>query len=445
MKKVLILAYDFPPYVSVGGLRPYNWYKYFNEFGVYPIVVTRQWTNEYGNELDYVAPSISDKTEIEETERGMIIRSHYQPNLSNRLLLKYGKSKYKFFRKLITAFYEFAQFVIPVGPKKELYRSANTYLKENSVDAIIATGDPFILFKYASKLSQKYTTPWIADYRDPWSQDIYGQQHFLLNRWGRIMEKRIVRKATLFTTVDNFFAYNISKLVPNLDHKIVPNGFDPEAIERVKNIEQETDVLTISFIGTLYNWHPINSFLRVFEEFVNSNPDDPIRLKFYGLGSNDMLTDLIASTYKGIEDKIVIYPRIPNPELLEAISKDNVMLLFNYYSFMGTKIFDYIGINRKILFCYSNDKEAQRIKDQYYTLEEDPLNEVQIQIALINKTNSGIIIENDTHLLFALKQLAHEFKSSGKIECNSIGVDKLSRKKQVELLAQIITGIKSKS
>ncbi|MDA3780596.1 MAG: hypothetical protein PF487_10325 [Bacteroidales bacterium] len=28
MKKVLILAYDFPPYVSVGGLRPYSWYKY---------------------------------------------------------------------------------------------------------------------------------------------------------------------------------------------------------------------------------------------------------------------------------------------------------------------------------------------------------------------------------------------------------------------------------
>jgi glycosyltransferase involved in cell wall biosynthesis len=56
MKKVLILAYDFPPYVSVGGLRPYSWYKYFHEFGLYPIVVTRQWGNKYGNHLDYIAP-----------------------------------------------------------------------------------------------------------------------------------------------------------------------------------------------------------------------------------------------------------------------------------------------------------------------------------------------------------------------------------------------------
>jgi hypothetical protein len=39
MKKVLILAYDFPPYVSVGGLRPYSWCKCFHEFRIYPIVV----------------------------------------------------------------------------------------------------------------------------------------------------------------------------------------------------------------------------------------------------------------------------------------------------------------------------------------------------------------------------------------------------------------------
>ncbi|MDY0217231.1 MAG: hypothetical protein RBS19_09780 [Bacteroidales bacterium] len=32
MEKVLILAYDFPLYVSVGGLRPYSWYKNFHEF-----------------------------------------------------------------------------------------------------------------------------------------------------------------------------------------------------------------------------------------------------------------------------------------------------------------------------------------------------------------------------------------------------------------------------
>lgn len=54
MKKVLILAYDFPPYVSVGGMRPYNWYRYLKEFDVEPVVITRQWENKHGNQLDYI-------------------------------------------------------------------------------------------------------------------------------------------------------------------------------------------------------------------------------------------------------------------------------------------------------------------------------------------------------------------------------------------------------
>jgi hypothetical protein len=35
MKKLLILAYDFPPYVSVGGMRPYNWN---NENSITPFI-----------------------------------------------------------------------------------------------------------------------------------------------------------------------------------------------------------------------------------------------------------------------------------------------------------------------------------------------------------------------------------------------------------------------
>jgi len=155
MKKLLILAYNFPPYVSVGGLRPYAWYKYLHEYDIFPIVVTRQWENKYGNKLDYIAPSETKSTIIENSEKGIIIRTPYKPNLANRLMLKYGENKYKFIRKFISAYYEFMQWFFIIGPKSELYFVANEYLKINKIDTIIATGDPFILLKYASKLSEK--------------------------------------------------------------------------------------------------------------------------------------------------------------------------------------------------------------------------------------------------------------------------------------------------
>jgi hypothetical protein len=158
-KKVLILAYDFPPFVSVGGLRPYSWYKYLAEYGVYPVVVTRQWVIRHNSVVDYVSGGYSDKTEIEETEKGTIIRTAYNPNLSNRLLLKYGENRLRFIRKAITAWYEFFQFLFFIGSKVELYKAANEYLKTNKVDAIIASGDPFILFRYASLLGKSIVFP----------------------------------------------------------------------------------------------------------------------------------------------------------------------------------------------------------------------------------------------------------------------------------------------
>ncbi len=111
----MILAYDFPPYVSVGGLRPYNWFKYFREFGVEPVVVTRQWENKHGNGLDYISASKTKGVTIEETEYGTIYRTPYKPNISNLLLIKFGDKRFKILRKFVTAFYEIVQFFFIIG------------------------------------------------------------------------------------------------------------------------------------------------------------------------------------------------------------------------------------------------------------------------------------------------------------------------------------------
>ena len=127
----MILAYDFPPYVSVGGLRPFSWYKYFKEFDVYPIVITRNWSTHHGSQLDYIEASDSLETIIEETEVATLIKTPYKPNLANKIMLKYGDSKYKLIRKGISAYYEFAQFIFNVGPKANLFFTADEYLKKN--------------------------------------------------------------------------------------------------------------------------------------------------------------------------------------------------------------------------------------------------------------------------------------------------------------------------
>ena len=280
MKKVLILAYDFPPYISVGGMRPYNWYKYLKEFDVEPVVITRQWENKHGNQLDYIDSGSSSETIVENTAHGTIIRTPYQPNFANRLMLKYGEKKYRILRKSISAFYEFAQFILPIGPKAELYRGAKHYLKNNEVDVIIATGDPFVLFSFASKLSKEFDIPWIADYRDPWSHNEQHGKKLIQKKWNHYIEKKTVSTVSHISTVSKFVHSKIDKLIPNKPFSINPNGYDTMVIDKIKNIQQNKDELCISFVGTIYNWHPIESFLRVANNFIKDHPHAKIKFKF---------------------------------------------------------------------------------------------------------------------------------------------------------------------
>ncbi|MFM7666825.1 MAG: glycosyl transferase family 1, partial [Bacteroidota bacterium] len=48
MKKVLIISYFFPPCNLTASNRIAGWKKHLPEFGIYPIIVTRNWT---GSEL----------------------------------------------------------------------------------------------------------------------------------------------------------------------------------------------------------------------------------------------------------------------------------------------------------------------------------------------------------------------------------------------------------
>jgi len=440
-KKVLILAYDFPPYVSVGGLRPYNWYQYFKEYGYEPIVVTRQWANHYGNELDYIAASELPEVILEQTEKGTIIRTPYKPNLANRMLLKHGHQKLNIIRRAISAFYEFGQFLLPIGPKRKLFLAAKQYLSNNKVNCIIATGDPFILFHYANKLSKSFDTPWIADYRDPWTTNKTNFISKYIKPWNWFFERKIVKSANLITTVDFVFKRQIEEIIGQKHIEILPNGYDPAALEKVEHIPQGKDILRMAFVGTIYPWHPVEAVLDCINVFYNKEPNRKFQVNFYGINNPLEITQCVEESYPHLASVIAITPRIANHDLLPLLAQNNLMLLFNYYAYTGTKIYDYIGIKRKILLCFSHEPAAELLKKKYYNIQESPKDNIQIQSDILKQTQAGITIRDKQHLVETLERCYAEFVSTGEILCPSVNTEKFSRKIQVEQLADIMDEI----
>ena len=105
---------------------------------------------------------------------------------------------------------------------------------------------------------------------------------------------------------------------------------------------------------------------------------------------------------------------------------------------MGTKIYDYIGLERKILLCFSNDDESKELKKKYYSIKDNKNISNILQEDLIQKTNSGIILKDKEDLYHKLLELELEFKKNKMINCKTINSEDYSRKGQVEKISNIL-------
>ena len=189
--------------------------------------------------------------------------------------------------------------------------------------------------------------------------------------------------------------------------------------------------------GSVYDWHPYKSVISAFAEFVKKNDYAPkIELNFFGINRHKEIEQFALEN--SIENNVRVYPRMDNASLLQNLSRHNVMLLFNDYSIMGTKIYDYLGLKRLILFCYSNDAEALALKDKYYPVGEVEGVSTHLQEDLINETHSGIVVKDKNHFYKVLSDLYDEFSQTGSIACHSINTSNYSRREGTRQLAEII-------
>jgi len=185
--------------------------------------------------------------------------------------------------------------------------------------------------------------------------------------------------------------------------------------------------------GTIYNWHPYVSFLKVSSNFLRNKPNANFNINFYGTNKENSIRELLENDEK-LKKIITMYPKMSNDKLAMELAKSNILLLFNDYSIMGTKIYDYLALNRKIILCFEDDKEANLLKEKYFKFKSIKGLSESLQTDLIKKTNSGIIVKDSEHLYNILKDLCNEFEEKSYIENHTIGAENYSRKVQTEKL-----------
>ena len=362
-KKVLILCNDFPPINSIGADRPYSWYKYFKEFDLYPVVITKNWKTDGNNGL----PLVDNKSDHEITEYGEVIRSKMQHTPSTKFHEIFG-NRFALLRKgLSLVEIMFGYYLSILDRHRSIYFEAKEYLKNNEVEAIITTGEPFILFLHGLQLKRQFGIKWVADYRDGWyfnhirtlQKDVFNK---IIRNWELRIERKVTQHADLIVTVDPEMAERLSELVAK-KVEVVYNGFwDFHNIESVKSNENE---LIINHTGTLTSGQQLELFLDALKELYTDKKIEEGKFCFNLIGLEyfpEQMKRLMP--YDDLIGRIVFTtPRLPKEVAINLNSRADYLLNFTdpNLSAIYAKTYDYIATKKPILVVPGDKKLLENL------------------------------------------------------------------------------------
>ncbi|NQY68707.1 MAG: hypothetical protein HRT72_13415 [Flavobacteriales bacterium] len=421
MHKVLIVSYFFPPSDITGGFRVYSWAKHLNTFGIFPVVVTRQWAtnssltiehNKYDNYEVYACP--------------------YHENLRDRIYSNSSLNRIRFLGKVLTGLEMVLQnFFIDVMPYKNLYyESLKILKKDSSIKSIVVSAKPFSLFKIGHMLHNNTGVPWIADYRDDWStsqwynladeKDLYAN-NMILRKLEKRSEKKWLSNVACITTVSDFYAKRLSSFLSKPSYTVM-NGFEEEDFvpyEEVKLFEE----FTITYNGTLYHSQKIEPFLEAIKEVIEHYGERvKIKLLFPGLDVNPNHGDRVRAVFRGYESNFTISERITKKEVVQIQQKSHMLLMIAHQGIKGvasSKIFDYLGA-RKPIVLFEGDNDV---------LEE-----------IVLSANAGYVWKTREEVKLGLIKTVDEYLVNSSVGMSIIESERLkyTRESQVEKLAEVI-------
>lgn len=376
MKKVLFITCYWPPAGGGGVQRGVKFCKYLRDFGWEPVILTVQ--DGYAAQID---PSLErDVRGDMRIYRTPILEPHKlfnrikRPETRGAEKLVLDKSHARRARWIQTiGNYIRLNLFIPdarIGWLHYAVREGRKIMRDESPDAIISTSPPYTAHRIARRLQRAFHRPWIADFRDPWVENI---QYNDVPRLGivkalnRRMERETLQHADRVITVGRHIGRLLqSKLPPDRRNKVavITNGYDTDDVREVAPPEN-ADVFYLSYYGTIYGNGFIPDLFEGIRRTAQRHPAfaERYRLKLTGAippERRDLIIDRIPP------EKIDARNYIPHDDALRELYQPQVLLMtinrvpHNELIITG-KIFDYLPTGNPILAVGPPDSDAAPI------------------------------------------------------------------------------------
>lgn len=382
-RRVLVIAYAFPPVGGVSVQRVTKFVKFLPEFG---------WTSSV---LTVANPSVPvyDEALLGEVPSGTQIARAWtmEPGygLKSAVAKRDSASDQTIADKVRAKVRDGARraFNLVMQPDPQILwrpyalREGLKLLRENPHDVIFATGPPFSSLLLGMTLSKRTGIPLVADFRDEWTIMTYweNKQFGVVERTVQSrMQTHVMKAADLVLGTTPSTADELKKLVVaskgHAEADYIYNGFDPSDYPASLGSGERTDfgngrdLFRMVFVGTLWNVTPIGPVVDAIIDLARRAPDLAAKLELVIAGrrtdQQDAEIDRLATT----PVKLVRLPFVSHKTAIEMMCHADQLLLINAdmpntERLINAKTFEYLAARRPI-FLVAPKGELWRLLDE---------------------------------------------------------------------------------
>lgn len=351
-RRVLLVSFFYPPDPAIGGRRVAKLSQYLPEAGWQPYVLTAR-----GRGSEEVPPGV----DVHATPFLTPWPGRRAPSTGGADRREPLRDRTQDAGPVARTAYQALRHVLPMSsvrmPDATLgwvpyaLKKGRSLLSRWSFDAIVSSCGPPSSHIVAARLQRSSGLPWVADYRDLWS-DNHWDTRVAPFRWlERKFERRVLGRAAALTTVSPNWGERLAEL-HGKPVEIIYNGFDPS--DYPDPVAPEARLL-ITYVGSLYWPHqnPEPLFLAV-KQLANRPGIDlnAVGFEVRFLGSPAGVIQQLARRHR-VEDWVRRTEPVSHRDSL-AQQRGSAALLFLGWraassGFISAKIFEYLGAQRPIL------------------------------------------------------------------------------------------------
>jgi hypothetical protein len=349
MKRVLLISFYFPPRQAIGAVRPTGLKNYLSQFGWEAIVVTPKLGSNVRSMPNVIETGYVDV--LEEWKR----KFRLDPKLSVHAQWRLSEANKPNTRKphtfLLTQLKEILTYPDPMKGWIPFACGEIDKLAGKGIDAIISSAPPISAHLIGQHAKQVLDCPWIADFRDLWTQNVDSRPN-PIRPFERRLERKLLADADALVTVSDDWAAKLKSRYAQVPVHTITNGFDPKDFPEGQI--DLTDRFSITYTGLLYQGkRDPTPLIEAVQELVHDGklPRKKIWLRFYG-PVEPWLTSLVDRC--GLQDITELPGVIPRDEAIKRQRESQLLLQLGGHDRREKgqhtgKLFEYLGSRRPIL------------------------------------------------------------------------------------------------